>query len=310
MRIPRKWEEMRRSVWSILLLLVASLHSTAVHGQARQRGPAGALVTPRASEQAGREARKKARKIIGKTGQEEIVSAFLKKYLLLTQRADEEVPAEFWDQHLKGIELEGFLDSFEQTYALKLTDDELDAILKFLDTPAGKSVAGKLPDIVQSLLWSGESKAEKLAIKARDHLRDKGHVPELPEFTAEELDTIASLRTLVRAQAVFREGDKDEDGVLAFAPNLSKLKLSGLIDEKLARGAKGAYTFTLVGGRYDYRCVAMPADATADLHCFVLCNDAEVRFAPKGTIPDRHSEVIPGSPFTKRPKRDRKRSDH
>ncbi|MCZ6688986.1 MAG: DUF2059 domain-containing protein [Planctomycetota bacterium] len=229
------------------------------------------------------------------TNQKEVISALLQEFLMLSPKDGEDIPARFWKKFMEEVDTGQIEESWRQIYGLHYNEEEIDEILKFVKSPAGKKVRAERK-LLHSLIWGGKLWAQKLAVRARTQMQEQGFVPKLPAFTDEEIDAIRSLRTLTRAQAIFREGDKDKDGVLAFAPNLSQLKLSRLIDEEVAEGAKGAYTFTLVGGRYDWRCVAMPAGVTSDLHSFIICADGEVRFAPKGRIPGCKSEVIPGRP--------------
>jgi hypothetical protein len=58
---------------------------------------------------------------------------------------------------------------------------------------------------------------------------------------------IGALRTISTAQTIFREGDKDGDGVLDFATTLEALAAPGvdLIDGVLASGRKQGYLFTM-----------------------------------------------------------------
>jgi prepilin-type N-terminal cleavage/methylation domain-containing protein len=62
-----------------------------------------------------------------------------------------------------------------------------------------------------------------------------------------ESAAIGALRTLTTAQALFREGDRDRDGVLDYATSLTELNRYGsLIDPVLASGTKQGYSFTIV----------------------------------------------------------------
>lgn len=54
---------------------------------------------------------------------------------------------------------------------------------------------------------------------------------------------ISALRTLAVAQTLFREGDRDGDGVLDYAASLAELGQAQLIDEALASGTKHGYRF-------------------------------------------------------------------
>lgn len=67
---------------------------------------------------------------------------------------------------------------------------------------------------------------------------------------ANEAAAIGGLKAIANAQTLYREGDKDGDGTLAYAPSLEALVNTGpdredLIDEVLAGGTKQGYTFSI-----------------------------------------------------------------
>ncbi len=62
--------------------------------------------------------------------------------------------------------------------------------------------------------------------------------------SSNESTAIAALRTIASAQAMFREGDKDGDG-LDYADNLADLGTYGLVDPPLASGTRNGYDFSI-----------------------------------------------------------------
>lgn len=63
-----------------------------------------------------------------------------------------------------------------------------------------------------------------------------------------EAFAMAALRTLTTAQALFREGDKENDGSFDYASSLQELGGAQLIDAGLASGTKQGYRFELRAG--------------------------------------------------------------
>jgi hypothetical protein len=61
-----------------------------------------------------------------------------------------------------------------------------------------------------------------------------------------EVGAIGALRTLTTAQALFREGDKDGDGILNYAASLTELGEQWLIDDRVKTGVRGGYVFRLL----------------------------------------------------------------
>jgi len=70
-----------------------------------------------------------------------------------------------------------------------------------------------------------------------------------------ESAAIGSLKAIANAQTLFREGDKDQDGVLSYTGSLQQLGDAGpnheaLIDSVLAAGTKQGYHFSMGTGRH------------------------------------------------------------
>ena len=69
---------------------------------------------------------------------------------------------------------------------------------------------------------------------------------------ANESSAISTLRTLVAAQTLFRDGDKDGDGEAAYAYALMQLQNYNLIDAVLSSGIKSGYQFSEILAIGDY----------------------------------------------------------
>lgn len=71
---------------------------------------------------------------------------------------------------------------------------------------------------------------------------------------------VASLKAISSAQSLFREGDKDQDGVLDYA-SLAELGSHHLVDGVLASGAKQGYRYEVrSGGTFTWCATATPED--------------------------------------------------
>jgi len=62
-----------------------------------------------------------------------------------------------------------------------------------------------------------------------------------------EAAAIGALRTISTAQSLYREGDRDGNGVLDYATSLAELNRRNLIDPVLGGGTKQGYLYTIVG---------------------------------------------------------------
>jgi prepilin-type N-terminal cleavage/methylation domain-containing protein len=76
-----------------------------------------------------------------------------------------------------------------------------------------------------------------------------------------EAAAIGALRTISTAQSLYREGDKDGNGVFDYASSLAQLaSAGGLIDSVLGGGVKQGYLFTMTSSsRFEWSARANPA---------------------------------------------------
>jgi hypothetical protein len=135
-------------------------------------------------------------------------------------------------------------------YAKHLDAKTLEALLAFYATPAGQAVADK-----QSALFADVKQATDDWLQAafRRALKSQG-IPTQEENLKQarrhgnEAAAIGAMRTCGSAQSLYREGDKDGNGELDYAPNLAALGKTQLIDSVLASGTKQGYLFELCRG--------------------------------------------------------------
>ena len=66
-----------------------------------------------------------------------------------------------------------------------------------------------------------------------------------PRIGSNEAAAIGALRTITTAQSLFREGDKDKNGILDYSQSVGTLSTYNLIDNQLGTGEKQGYLFTI-----------------------------------------------------------------
>jgi hypothetical protein len=99
-----------------------------------------------------------------------------------------------------------------------------------------------------------------------------------------EAAAIGALRTLTTAQALFREGDKDNDSVLDYASSLEEIQRAGLIDRVLASGLKQGYRFRIIqGNQFTWSAEAYPDQpGVSGDRSFFVDESGVIRFSTAG----------------------------
>jgi hypothetical protein len=113
-----------------------------------------------------------------------------------------------------------------------------------------------------------------------------------------ETAAIGALRVINTAQSIFREGDKDANGVFDYASSLEMLGKYQLIDNVLASGRKQGYAFRIVPGgdfRNQYKAVATPLEpGKSGKRAFFVDESGVIRFTADGSEPNEKSSPIGG----------------
>jgi len=99
-----------------------------------------------------------------------------------------------------------------------------------------------------------------------------------------ESSAIAAIRTLTTAQALFREGDKDRNGVLDYARSLRDLQDGGLVDDTLGRGEWRGYRLTIHhASQFEWRGAADPIErGVTGGRSFFVDESGVIRFSTTG----------------------------
>lgn len=88
-----------------------------------------------------------------------------------------EVPAEIWEElrhELLGTSIDELLDMIAPVYARHITLEELQDIIAFYESPAGKKLAEKTPLITQESMQIGQQWGRKVGERVIDKLSEEG----------------------------------------------------------------------------------------------------------------------------------------
>lgn len=194
-----------------------------------------------------------------------------------------------------------------EVYARHLDEASLDALLAFYATPAGKAVAAKRGLIAAETKAAGD---EWLQAALNRALKSQG-IPSARENLEEarrngnEAAAIGGLKVVMNAQTLFREGDKDRNNMLDYAPDLASLGKCNLIDSVLATGKKQGYRFELCRGKgemgmFAFMVIASPLEPGVTGKRYFATNHAGViwyRTDKAFTLDPEKCEVKGGTPL-------------
>lgn len=106
---------------------------------------------------------------------------------------------------------------------------------------------------------------------------------------ANELSAVGALRAISTAQALYREGDMDQNNLLDYAPNLTALAQTHLIDQVLGSGVKSGYRFTIVASlkkpEFQWLAIATPVSGETGERSFATNHTGVIYQALKPFVP-------------------------
>ena len=89
-----------------------------------------------------------------------------------------DVPADFWDAFIKEADMSQLMDHIIPIYAEQFTDDDIQQMLAFYQTPIGKKMIEKMPIILQQSMQLGGQWGKQLSEKVLEKLKQKGYMKE------------------------------------------------------------------------------------------------------------------------------------
>lgn len=88
------------------------------------------------------------------------------------------VPAEIWNEFEKefsNTSMDDLVTLLAPVYEKHLTENDLNEVIKFYNSPAGKKLAQKTPGIMQDSMQAGQVWGRQIAEKVQAKLKEKGY---------------------------------------------------------------------------------------------------------------------------------------
>jgi len=135
--------------------------------------------------------------VIGQTAPENAKTASIRKLLGLMEagatfrsalqiQADQmkktakDIPSRFWDELLKEIDTQAFLELVIPIYDKHLSEDDLEALIAFYQTPSGKKLISVLPQIMAETGAAGEKYGAEVSKRVIKKMQADGTFPTAP----------------------------------------------------------------------------------------------------------------------------------
>lgn len=111
------------------------------------------------------------RKLLIMTGSAQLGTQVMGQLMGSMKKAMPNVPERFWNDFQKEVRTDELIDLIIPVYDRNLTADDIKALIKFYETPAGKKFVSVLPQITQESMTAGEGWGRGLAQKVIDRLK-------------------------------------------------------------------------------------------------------------------------------------------
>lgn len=105
----------------------------------------------------------KARHLIKVMNVGEVAVQGLESMIDSMRTSSPEVPAEYWDAFRKKININDFIELVIPIYMRNLEDADIDALIAFYESPAGKRYVAKQGVLMQESMVAGQTWGEKIA---------------------------------------------------------------------------------------------------------------------------------------------------
>jgi len=123
----------------------------------------------------------KARHLLELTGAAKLGLQMMEGMLANFKGMAPDVPDEFWKDFRARVKPDDLVDMLAPIYEKHLTEEDLDALIKFYESPVGRRFIEKQPLILADSMKVGEQWGERLANDALAEMAKKGYGPKEPK---------------------------------------------------------------------------------------------------------------------------------
>lgn len=110
------------------------------------------------------------------TGSGNIGVQVAKNMIALYQKNYPKVESQFWEDFAKEIKAEDLVNLIIPIYDAHYTTEDINAMIEFYQTPVGKKMIQKIPQITQESMQAGQAWGKEIGEKVIRQLKQKGYL--------------------------------------------------------------------------------------------------------------------------------------
>ncbi len=119
--------------------------------------------------------KEKIRNLMDVTGSGKMGAQVVQALIPSFQQAHPDVPQQFWDNFAKGLKVEDLIEQIVPIYDKYYTEEDIDQIIAFYNSPVGKRMISTLPMVMQESMAAGQAWGKQLAEKVAQELKENGY---------------------------------------------------------------------------------------------------------------------------------------
>ena len=119
--------------------------------------------------------KEKIEKLLDVTGSGKMGAQVVQSLVPSFQRAHPDVPQQFWDDFAKAVKPEDLVALMVPIYDKYYTEEDIDQIIAFYNTPVGKKMISTTPMVMQESMAAGQAWGKQLAAKVAQQLKESGY---------------------------------------------------------------------------------------------------------------------------------------
>jgi hypothetical protein len=119
------------------------------------------------------------KKMIQVSGSEVAYKGIVNQMVSMFKQQQSNAPAEFWDEFAAEMNKDAvgqLVDMLTPIYQKHLTEADLQSVISFYETPAGKKFAEKTPLITQESMLAGQEWGKQIGARVIEKLQAKGYI--------------------------------------------------------------------------------------------------------------------------------------